>query len=65
MNSPVVIASAILAVAIVVAAWLLKPPCWTSWEDSVGHPRMMMNGCTGELWTVKYKAFGEGRLFPK
>jgi hypothetical protein len=59
MNQHTVIASAILAAAIVGGAWLMKPiqqpspiqqPCWESRES--GPTAVMLNKCTGEMWVL-------------
>ena len=55
MNSPIVIASAILGVAIVASAWLLKPPCWTyvhNPQDAGGNiDGNYIDRCTGDFWS--------------
>ena len=55
MNQHTVIASAILAAAIVGAAWLMKPPCYV-FDQAVGFPALV-NRCTGEAWSV-----GDGKM---
>ena len=60
MNGPIVIASAILAVAITAAAWLLKPipqPCWTTAvlppvQAGQEGTAYVTDRCAGKVWLV-------------
>lgn len=49
MNQHTVIASAILAAAIVGAAWLMKPPCYVFHLEPMV---FLLNRCTGEAWAI-------------
>jgi hypothetical protein len=64
MNQHTVIASAILAVAIVAAAWLLKPPCYENQQTAGNENAVVVNRCTGDMWEYNRTKFEWFRTFP-
>ena len=62
MNQPLIIASTILAIALLAAAWLLKPippPCWTTIKNPPPLVDSYFDSCTGEVWDWMNGSGGE------
>ena len=71
MNQPIIIASTILAVAIVAAAWLLKPIppiCFKTFDVTTPGATTDLNSgiidqCSGRVWIIDTDMIGWGLTF--